>query len=80
MRRIILFCFLLLTAFTHLKAQDKKLQTATADSIRMEMPQVVIIGKKDRLFTQVPGSVSIIDPKELKQTAALTSNEILRKL
>ena len=80
MRGIILFCFLLIAAFTHLKAQDKKLQTVTADSIRMEMPQVVIIGKKDRLFTQVPGSVSIIDPKELKQTAALTSNEVLRKI
>ena len=82
MRGIILFCFFLATAFTHLKAQDKKLLSATSqsDSIRMEMPQVVIIGKKDRLFTQVPGSVSIIDPKELKQTAALTSNEVLRKI
>jgi Fe(3+) dicitrate transport protein len=80
MRRIILFCFLLGAGFSRLKAQEKKVPTAISDSIRMEMPQVVIIGKKDRLFTQVPGSVSIIDPKELKQTAALTSNEVLRKL
>lgn len=80
MRGIILFCFLLGAVFSRLKAQEKKAPTATADSIRMEMPQVVIIGKKDRLFTQVPGSVSIIDPKELKQTAAITSNEVLRKL
>ena len=82
MGRTLLFFFLLVAAFSRLNAQEKKLQSATSqsDSIRKEMPQVVIIGKKDRLFTQVPGSVSIIDPKELKQTAALTSNEVLRKL
>ena len=82
MGRTLLFCFLLLAALTRLNAQEKKLKftIAPSDSIRMEMPQVVIIGKKDRLFTQVPGSVSTIDPKELKQTAALTSNEVLRKL
>ncbi|MCF8318990.1 MAG: TonB-dependent receptor [Sphingobacteriaceae bacterium] len=82
MGRTLLFFFLLVSALTRLNAQEKKLQSATSqsDSIRMEMPQVVIIGKKDRLFTQVPGSVSIIDPKELKQTAALTSNEVLRKI
>ncbi|MCX6167466.1 MAG: TonB-dependent receptor [Sphingobacteriales bacterium] len=82
MGRTLLFCFLLLAALTRLNAQEKKFKftIAPSDSIRMEMPQVVIIGKKDRLFTQVPGSVSTIDPKELKQTAALTSNEVLRKL
>jgi Fe(3+) dicitrate transport protein len=80
MRGIILFCLLLGGVFSRLKAQEKKTPIAISDSIRMEMPQVVIIGKKDRLFTQVPGSVSIIDPKELKQTAAITSNEVLRKL
>jgi Fe(3+) dicitrate transport protein len=80
MRGIILFCFLLGAVFSRLKAQEKKAPIAISDSIRMEMPQVVIIGKKDKLFTQVPGSVSIIDPKELKQTAAITSNEVLRKL
>jgi Fe(3+) dicitrate transport protein len=82
MGRTLLFFFLLVSALTRLNAQEKKLQSTTSqsDSIRMEMPQVVIIGKKDRLFTQVPGSVSIIDPKELKQTAALTSNEVLRKI
>ena len=80
MRGIILFCLLLGAVFSRLKAQEKKTPIAISDSIRMEMPQVVIIGKKDRLFTQVPGSVSIIDPKELKQTAAITSNEVLRKL
>jgi len=82
MGRTLLFFFLLVAAFSRLNAQEKKLQSATSqsDSIRKEMPQVVIIGKKDRLFTQVPGSLSLIDPKELKQTAALTSNEVLRKL
>ena len=82
MGRTLLFFFLLVSALTRLNAQEKKLQSTTSqsDSIRMEMPQVVIIGKKDRLFTPVPGSVSIIDPKELKQTAALTSNEVLRKI
>jgi Fe(3+) dicitrate transport protein len=82
MGRTLLFFFLLVAGFSHLNAQEKKMQSATSqsDSIRKEMPQVVIIGKKDRLFTQVPGSLSLIDPKELKQTAALTSNEVLRKL
>ena len=47
MGRTLLFFFLLVSALTRLNAQEKKAPTAISDSIRMDMPQVVIIGKKD---------------------------------
>lgn len=82
MKRIVWSSILIVGILNSIQAQEKKASNAAAlkDSMPIEMPQVVIIGQKDRLFTRVPGSVSTISPIELKQTAPLTMNEALRKL
>lgn len=50
------------------------------DSISYEMPQVIVVGQKDKLFTRVPGSITVINKKELFQFNALTGNEVFRKI
>ncbi len=50
------------------------------DSTTFLMPQIVIIEAKDKLFTNVPGSVSVIGSKEITQIQPLTGNELLRKV
>lgn len=51
-----------------------------SDSTIIEMPQVIIIGKRDGLINKVPGSATVLNSKEIKQFAPLTSNEVLRKI
>jgi Fe(3+) dicitrate transport protein len=62
--------------------QDKK-STETpklSDSTIIEMPQIMIIGKRDGLISKTPGSAIILGSRDIKQFAPLTSNELLRKV
>lgn len=67
---------------TNLYAQDKKATEALklSDSTIIEMPQIMIIGKRDGLISKTPGSATIVNSREIKQFAPLTSNELLRKV
>ncbi len=49
------------------------------DETGVEMPQITIIGNKDRIFSRVPGSVTYIDAKEIKTINPLSGNEVLRR-
>ena len=44
------------------------------------MPQIIIIGKRDGLISKTPGSATILNSRDIKQFAPLTSNELLRKV
>lgn len=65
-------------------AQNAEVNIATKqilrDSMSYEMPQVVVVGQKDKLFTRVPGSITVINKKELLQFNPLTGNEVFRKI
>ena len=55
-------------------------QVKLSDSTLIEMPQIIIIGKRDGLISKTPGSVTILNSRDIKQFAPLTSNELLRKV
>lgn len=44
-----------------------------------EIPSVVVIGGRDPLFTSVPGSLSHINMKEIRNTQPVNGNEVLRQ-
>jgi Fe(3+) dicitrate transport protein len=46
--------------------------------IALEMPQIDIIEKRDGLFGQTPGSLSVVREKELKEINPLSGNEVFR--
>jgi Fe(3+) dicitrate transport protein len=45
-----------------------------------EMPQILIVGYKDKLLSKVPGSVSILRFKEIQQLAPVSGNDIMRRV
>jgi len=45
----------------------------------VEMPEIMVIASKDRVFSRVPGSVTYIDAKEIKTVNPLSGNEVLRR-
>uniref|UniRef100_UPI004049BC96 hypothetical protein n=1 Tax=Daejeonella sp. TaxID=2805397 RepID=UPI004049BC96 len=55
-------------------------QVKLSDSTLIEMPQIIIIGKRDGLISKTPGSATILNSRDIKQFAPLTSNELLRKV
>ncbi|KYP14332.1 TonB-dependent receptor [Flavihumibacter sp. CACIAM 22H1] len=47
---------------------------------RQEMPQILVVGYKDKLLSKVPGSVSVLRFKEIQQLAPVSGNDILRRV
>ncbi len=43
------------------------------------IPEILIIGKSDRLFSQTPGSATHLNAKELSMIHPLSGNEVLRR-
>lgn len=46
----------------------------------IEMPQVLIISKKNTLLNHLPGSVGMVDQPAIRQTAPISGNEIFRRI
>lgn len=49
------------------------------DSLFKNLPTIEVVRKSDRLFKNVPGSVSVITEKEIKTIAPLNISDVLRK-
>lgn len=45
----------------------------------IEMPQIAIFTERDGLFSDVPGSVTYIDKKEINRIDPISGNEVLRR-
>lgn len=45
-----------------------------------QLPQLTVIGAKDRLFSKIPGSVAIMDKKEIAQIQPVSGNEVFRRI
>ena len=82
MRRIFAIFFSLSFLASGVMSQQKRPSQAVelSDSTIIEMPQIIIIGKRDGLISKIPGSATILNSSEIKQFAPLTSNELLRKV
>jgi Fe(3+) dicitrate transport protein len=82
MRNLSILClaFFPLFAIAQKAENEVLLKKINNDSLSYEMPQVTVVGSKDKLFSRVPGSVSIISKKDLIQLNPLTGNEVLRKI
>jgi len=44
------------------------------------IPEVLITGKSDRIFSKVPGSVSYLNKKELEMINPISGNEVFRRI
>lgn len=82
MKQISILIFSIFLFSSGLQAQDSKPKETTklSDSTIIEMPQIMIIGKRDGLISKTPGSAIILNTRDIKQFAPLTSNELLRKV
>jgi Fe(3+) dicitrate transport protein len=82
MKRIPILLFSIFLTITGVQAQDSKPKEALklSDSTIIEMPQIMIIGKRDGLISKIPGSATILGSRDIKQFAPITSNELLRKV
>ena len=49
------------------------------DETGVEMPQFTVISDKDRIFSKVPGSVTLLDEKEIRNINPISGNEVLRR-
>ncbi len=66
--------------FGTFSAQAQQMER-TKDSVStIEMPQVLIISKKNTLLNHLPGSVGMIDQAAIRQTAPISGNEIFRRI
>lgn len=45
----------------------------------IQFPEIVIMGKNDRIFSKIPGSVSFINAKEIQSLNPISGNEIFRR-
>lgn len=81
MKRIFaLFLTLILSQSLSAQIKQPNQRLKLADSTIIEMPQIVIIGKRDGLISKIPGSATVLNSREIRLTAPLTSNEVLRKV
>jgi Fe(3+) dicitrate transport protein len=45
-----------------------------------EFPEIVVLGKSDRLFSKIPGSAAFIGAKEINKVQPLSGNEVFRRV
>ncbi len=48
------------------------------EDLEMNIPEVVILGKSDRLFSKVPGSVHFVNQKKINEINPISGNEVFR--
>lgn len=82
MKRISILVVSFLLCQINLLAQPLKTKETPklSDSTIIEMPQIMIIGKRDGLISKIPGSATILGSRDIKQFAPITTNELLRKV
>ncbi len=44
-----------------------------------DLPEVMVLGVSDRVFSKVPGSATFLNSKEIRQIAPLSGNEVFRR-
>jgi Fe(3+) dicitrate transport protein len=45
-----------------------------------EFPEIVVLGKSDRLFSKIPGSAAFVGAKEINKIQPLSGNEVFRRV
>ena len=67
----------LFATFSIQAQQNERIKDSVA---AIEMPQVLIISKKNTLLNQLPGSVGMVDQATIRQTAPISGNEVFRRI
>ena len=80
MKRILTAIFSFAFSVSVMSQPNNSRQSLSADSSRIQMPQVVILGKRDGMISKVPGSASLLNSKEVNLFAPISLNEVLRKV
>ncbi len=50
------------------------------DADEIVFPEILVLGKSDRIFSKTPGAAAFINSTELKAIAALSGNEVFRRV
>src|SRR5690606_818958 len=79
----LLFYFVMMIVLHPLSAQDTSaylMNDNQEDTIKtFEMPQVMVIGNYPGVLKQIPGSLTLIQPKDNAKTQPFTLNELIRR-
>ncbi len=75
---IIIFHFFILSISA--QQANRNLEDSLLEFKKYEMPQVEVVSKYNRIFGNIPGAVSFLKNIELKRIAALSSNEVFRRI
>ncbi len=77
MKKNSLLAMIFVLSGIRLMAQD---QQDTAALKEEAMPQVVVVGYKDKLLSKVPGSVSVLRFKDIQSIAPLSGNDVVKRV
>lgn len=77
MKKNSLLAMIFVLSGIQLMAQD---QRDTAALKEEAMPQVVVVGYKDKLLSKVPGSVSVLRFKDIQSIAPLSGNDVVKRV
>ena len=62
-----------------IKSGESQAFTISFEEMEVTLPDVMVLGKSDRLFSKTPGSATFINARELDHIQALSGNEVLRR-
>ncbi len=83
LRPTLLFYFMMMIVLSPLSAQDTSaylLNEHQEDTIKtFEMPQIMVVGNYPGVLKQIPGSLTLIQPKDNAKTQPFTLNELIRR-
>lgn len=74
-----LFSGLLLLSSPLLAQLQQPLLARAGDTLRFNMPQIEIMAEQTGLFQRTPGSVTVVNSREIKLIAPISGNEIMRR-
>lgn len=69
----------LLSAFTLSAQAQQPIIAKPGDTLHFTMPQIEIMGEQNGVFQRTPGSVTVVNRREIQLLAPVSGNEIMRR-
>ncbi len=67
------------SSFTLFAQSQQPILARPGDTIQFTMPQIEIMGEQSGVFQRTPGSVTIVDRREIQLLAPISGNEVMRR-
>lgn len=75
----LLACGMLFATLTQAQTITSPIVVKAGDTLQFNMPQIEIMADKEGVFQRTPGSVSVLNKKEIQLSSPLSGNEIFRR-